>query len=415
MYYQKTVTRKGITVLTERMEAVRSVALGFWFATGSRHEPDRLAGMSHFLEHMMFKGTPNRTAADISQSFDRIGAELNAFTSKECTCYYARFVDQHLQDAVEVLADMVSNASLDEEAIRSEREVVLEEISRHEDTPDDRIHELFSRTLWTTHPLGRPILGHTDTVSTFNQERSLAFKDERYGTGDLVIAASGNVDHDDLVTLVERYVSLTERPPHPRPDEPPNVTSSSNVITRDTEQAHICYGFEAIPADDDDRFALSVMDSILGGGMSSRLFQEIREKHGLAYSVYSYRGLYRDTGALTVYVGTRPSNAVQVMGMVKDEIEKLLTDGINDEELHRAKESIKGHLVLGLENTSARMTRLGKAAVTHGQLLSVDELIDRIDSVDHDAADAIARRILTRPANLAMIGPFQASEVEDLL
>jgi predicted Zn-dependent peptidase len=416
MFYEKSVLENGVTVLTEPMDTVRSVALGLWFAVGSRNEDPGQEGMSHFLEHMMFKGTESKTAAEISESFDRIGAELNAFTSKEYTCYYSRMVDEHLPEALSSLTDMVSHSLLDGDAIHSERQVVLEEIARHEDTPDDHVHELFASALWPGHPLGRPVLGRSDTVGSFDRDAAVSYLEARYRTGDMVVAASGNASHDELVSLVSEHVTdvpaaeASARPTHDGGTEPRIA-----VVTKDTEQSHICWGVESLPAGHEDRFVLSVLDSILGGGMSSRLFQEIREKRGLAYAVYSYHALYRETGALTVYVGTRPDNTAEVLRLVEEQVASLVEQGVSDEELHRAKESIKGSLVLGLENTRSRMTRLGKAQVTHGQLLSIDEIVDRIDAVEEDDLARVATAIFGGPHVTAVIGPVPEKDVASAL
>lgn len=415
MFYRETVLDNGVTVLTESLDSVRSVALGVWFSVGSRDESPAEAGMSHFMEHMMFKGTPTRSAADISETFDRLGAELNAFTSKEYTCYYARVIDEHVPTAIELLSDMVCNASLTDDACSKEREVVIEEIARMEDTPDDRIHELFSRALWPDHPIGLPILGSRDTVGGFDHLQSVAFRTRHYLTGNCVVAAAGSVDHDALVELVRTHLVLPEGPRSDRPAAEPPSTGRLAVIEKETEQSHICYGVSCMNARHPDRFALSVVDTVLGGGMSSRLFQEIREKKGLAYAVFSFHALYQDTGQFTVYAGTRPSNAEEVVRLIQTEIERLLTSGLTAEELSRAKESIKGHLVLGLESTRNRMTRIGKNAVTGGELLSVDEVVERIDAVDLENTHRVATEVLDRERVLAMIGPYSAEDVAHLV
>jgi predicted Zn-dependent peptidase len=416
MFYDKTVLDNGISVITERMDTMRSVAIGIWFAVGSRDERYPDDGLSHFLEHMMFKGTPTRSAAEISQTFDRLGAELNAFTSKEYTCYYARVLDRHVPEAVEVLADMVVNSTFDDGAIASEREVVLEEISRTEDTPDDRVHELFARTLWPDHPLGRPVLGQRETISAADRTQSLAYKAAHYETGACVVAAAGDVDHAQLVALVREHLAgLPHGDGVKRLHTDPSTETRLEVLPKETEQAHICWGVPALKATDDDRFVLSVLDATLGGGMSSRLFQEIREKKGLAYAVYSYHSLYQDTGAYTVYAGTRPSNMEQVVRLVQAEVEKVKQDGITAEELDRAKESIKGGLVLGLESTRNRMTRLGKSYVTDSPILSIDELVERLDAVTGDAVTAMARKLFDGRQALSIIGPFDVTNVEHLL
>ncbi len=414
MFYRKTVLGNGITVMSEEMDAVRSVALGIWFAVGSRDESPPEAGMSHFMEHMMFKGTPSRAAAQISEAFDQLGGELNAFTSKEYTCYYARVLDEHVPTAIEILSDMVVSSLLDEEACSNEREVVIEEISRMEDTPDDRIHELFANTLWPDHPIGLPILGRRETVGGFGHAESVAFRERHYLTGNTVVAAAGHVDHDALVELVERFLTMSAGPRSARPAAHAPSASRLAVLEKDTEQAHICWGVSGLNAHHEDRFTLAIVDSILGGGMASRLFQEIREKKGLAYAVYSFHALYQDTGQFTVYAGTRPANAEQVIRLVQAEAERVRTQGVTPEELNRAKQSIKGHLVLGLESTRNRMTRLGKNEVTGGEILSVDEVIRRVDAVTNEDAKRVANGLLSAEKVLAVIGPFSAKDLQHL-
>ncbi|KAF0207644.1 MAG: processing [Actinobacteria bacterium] len=414
-FYDKTILDGGVEVITETIDTVRSVAIGIWFAVGSRDESPAEAGMSHFMEHMMFKGTPTRTAAEISQHFDRLGGELNAFTSKEYTCFYARVLDEHVDDAVEVLSDMCVSSLLADEAITPEREVVLEEISRHDDTPDDAIHELFASTLMPDHPLGLPILGQRETVGSFDHAAAADFKQRHYVTGNVIVAAAGHIDHARVVELVKRYLTLPEGTRTPRGEREPVVSSALRVVRKDTEQAHICWGVKGLRADSTDRFTLSILDSVLGGGMSSRLFQEIREKNGLAYAVFSYHSLYLDTGQYTIYAGTRPSNAEQVITLIKQEVEKITQDGITADELSRSKDSIKGQLVLGLESTRARMSRLGKSEVTNGEILSLDELVSRVDAVTGDDVRDLAQRLFSGPRVLAMIAPLDAEDVAHLL
>ncbi|MBE0477234.1 MAG: insulinase family protein [Coriobacteriia bacterium] len=414
-FYDRTILDNGLTILSETMDTVRSVAIGVWFAVGSRDEAPSEAGMSHFMEHMMFKGTPTRSAADISEEFDRLGAELNAFTSKEYTCYYSRVVDEHVPTAIEILSDMIADSLLAQDAIESEREVVIEEIARMEDTPDDRVHEMFARTLWPDHPIGLPVLGSRETVASFGHEDAVAFRHRHYLTGNCIAVAAGHVDHGDFVKAVRERLRLTEGPRSVR-ERTEAVTERRAVsLPKETEQAHVCYGVSGLNAHAEDRFVLSVLDSILGGGMSSRLFQEIREKRGLAYAVYSYHSLYQDTGQFTIYAGTRPGNMEQVVGLIKAEVAKVVTDGVTPEELHRAKESIKGHLVLGLENTRNRMTRLGKAETIQGEILTIDELVGRVDSVTREDVLRVARELFSDGRVLSVIGPFEGERVEALV
>ena len=415
MFYDKTVLESGITVITEPMDTVRSVTLGIWCAVGSRDEAPSEAGMSHFMEHMMFKGTPTRGAAEISQAFDRLGAELNAFTSKEYTCYYARLLDQHTEDAVEILSDMVVNASLAPDACLSEREVVLEEISRYDDAPDEQVHELFASTLMPLHPLGLPVIGTRETVGGFDHDAATDFHRAHYKTGNIVVAAAGALDHDEIVDMVRSRLTLPAGERCARTHAVPVTEPRLKVLRKDTEQAHICFGVAGLAARNEDRFKVAILDGVLGGGMSSRLFQEIREKRGLAYAVYSYHAQYQDTGQFVVYAGTRPENAAEVVGLIRHEIDGITARGITADELDRVRESIKGQLVLGLESTRSRMNRLGKSEVTDGELLSLDEIVARIDAVTADDVHEMARRIFDGNHALAIIAPLDEDEVAHLL
>ncbi len=413
--FERSYTPDGIEVITEAIDGIRSVSVGIWIAVGSRDEAPCDAGMSHFLEHMMFKGTPTRTAQQISEHFERIGAEINAFTSKEYTCYYTRVLDTHASDALDVLADMVARSLLAEDAIRSEREVVLEEIARRDDAPDDAIHDLFVEQLMGSHPLGRPVLGTRETVASFDRERSLRFRDDRYVTGNVVVAAAGHLDHGALLEAVSRTLTLRSGTRTARPPRAIDTQHGIHVVPKDTEQAHICWGVEGLPARSEQRFVLAILDSVLGGGMASRLFQEIREKRGMAYSVYSYHNLYTDTGQLTVYAGTRPGNTVEVIRLIRGQAGTIAGDGITADELDRAKESIKGQLVLALENSRNRMTRLGKAEITGSELLSTDEVIARVDAVTLDEVNDLARTLFSRPETITVIGPVDESMADHLL
>lgn len=415
MFYRKTVLDNGLTVLSEPMDEVRSITLGIWFAVGSRDESPAEAGMSHFMEHMMFKGTPTRSARDISEAFDRLGAELNAFTSKEYTAYYSRFVDENLPQAFEILSDMIVSASLTDESAESEREVVIEEIARMEDTPDDRVHEIFAHALWPNHPLGLPILGSRESVGSFDHGRSDEFRSRHYVTGNAIVAAAGNVDHDDLVELAKKHLSLPQGPRsiRPRAEAPP--TSRLTVLTKETEQSHIVYGTGAFDANHPDRFVLSVLDGVLGGGMSSRLFQEIREKRGLAYAVYSFSALYQDTGEFAVYAGTRPENTEEVVRLIQLEMERVALEGVTDDELDRVRQAVMGHLILGMEATRNRMTRLGKNETTGTEMLSASEIMERFEAVTMDDLKRVAADIFTRERVLAAIGPFDREQLEHLV
>jgi predicted Zn-dependent peptidase len=416
VFYRKTVLDNGITVMTEPMDSVRSIALGVWFSVGSRDESPEEAGMSHFMEHMMFKGTPTHSSQDISEQFDRLGAELNAFTSKEYTCYYSRFVDEHLATAFDLLGDMVVNAALEDEACAKEREVVIEEMARMEDTPDDHIHEIFSHALWPDHPIGLPILGDRGTVGQFDHAQSVAFRARHYLSGNCTVAAAGSVDHERLVELAqEKLAHLPIGPRGVRPVAKAAGEARIAVLKKETEQTHICYGVSTMDSRHPDRFALSMLDGVLGGGMSSRLFQEIREKNALAYAVYSFSALYQDTGEFAIYAGTRPENTEKVIRIIREETEKIAEKGVTPDELDRVRQATLGHLVLGLESTRMRMTRLGKNDVTGGEILSADEIMERFDAVTMDDLKRVSAEVLAGEKVLAVIGPFDREALEPLV
>jgi len=415
MFYRKTVLDNGITVISEPVDSVRSVSLGIWFAVGSRDESPAEAGMSHFMEHMMFKGTPTRSAKDISEEFDRMGAEFNAGTSKEYTVYYARFLDQHLPTAFELLSDMVSNASLAEEECVKERNVVIEEIKRMEDNPEDQVGEIFESALWPNHPIGLPVIGSRETVGTFDHDAAVAFRTKHFLTGNVVVAAAGNVDHDDIIALAEKFLAnLPVGPRTPRVHAASVEQESLVALNKDTEQAHILLGMVTMDARDEDRFALQMMNDVVGGGMSSRLFQQIREQRGLAYAVQSYPALYQDTGQFTVYVGTGPENVSEVIEVIRAEFAKVAEEGITADELARAQESAAGHLALSTEATRNRMMRLGRSEVCGNVVLSAEEAINRFNAVTLDDVKRVASKLLTAKTTLAVIGPVSESELAAL-
>jgi predicted Zn-dependent peptidase len=405
--FERTTLDSGATVVTEKMTEVRSVTVGFWFDVGSRDEPDHLAGTSHFLEHLLFKGTPTRSAKDIADAFDAVGGDVNAFTGKEYTCYYARVLDDDLPMAVEVLADMINNSSLEPSEFESERRVILEEIAMHEDTPDELVHDLFYRAMWDGHPLGRPVLGYNDTISKVARDEVEAYWRGRYLPPNMVVAAAGNVDHFDLVKRVEELFTREGGERTARGGTGPTWFAGAKVHKRPTEQAHIVVGCEGLVRTDPDRHALAVLDTVLGGGMSSRLFQEIREKRGLAYSVYSYRSLFADTGTFAVYAGTTPQNAETVIDIVLGQFEDVLANGLSAAELERAKGHLKGSLVLSSEDPSSRMNRLGRQQLTTGEILSIDELIARFDRITMDDVQRVAERLFSpRRFRVTVVGPF---------
>ena len=411
MFYRKTVLDSGITVISEPMDSVRSTSLGIWFSVGSRDESPAEAGMSHFMEHMMFKGTPTRSARDIAEQFDHMGAMFNAETWKEHTAYHARFVDSELPKAFEILADMVCHANLDDASAELEREVVIEEIARMEDDPDDQVHEVFERILWPDHPLGLSTLGNRTTVGGFDHAKSAEFRTRHYVTGNTVVAAAGNLDHDELVALTERYLADLSRGPRSQRTHALAVSRSAlSALTKDTEQAHVVYGTATIDASDPDRFPLYLMNGVLGGGMSSRLFQEIREKRGLVYSVGSMPILFQDSGEFAMFAGSRPENVHTVLELMQEETARMAAEGVTAEELDRARQAVVGQQVLGMESTSARMRRLGRNEVTGGEILSTDEVIDRFNEVTLDQVSEIARSVLSAEKVLSVVSPLPKSE-----
>jgi predicted Zn-dependent peptidase len=385
-------------------------------AAGSRDEEPAEAGVSHFLEHMMFKGTPTRTATEISEAFDRLGAEVNAFTSEEATCYYCRAVDHHGPEAFSILSDMVVNSSFEQSEAISEREVVLEEISRMEDTPDQKADELFTLTLLAGHPLGLPVIGRRETVAAFTPDNLRSYTSRHYRTGDIIVAAAGNLSHDDIVKLAEEGLAgLPVGKRAPRALSAPKAERRLVVANKELEQAHICWGTLALAANDPDRFAMDLLNAVLGGSMASRLFREIRDKRGLAYAVHSYLSRHAETGAFTVYAGTRPDNSAQVIELITAEVAKVLESGITSEELARAKDSVEGSIVLGLENTNRRMMRLGGAEAGSLELLSIDEVMERYAAVTLADVHRVAKATLGGPRTLAVVGPHTETEMGALL
>jgi predicted Zn-dependent peptidase len=415
----RTEYASGLRIVTEAMPGMRSVALGVWVDVGSRDERPGVAGASHFLEHLLFKGTRTRTARDIADAFDAVGGDLNAFTAKEFTCYYCRVRDQDLPMAVEFMSDMLQNSAVAKSDVEAERQVILEEINMRDDDPGDLIHDLFAETLWQGHPLGRPVLGTRETIGSISRDQIKRFYTRLYRPPHFVIAAAGNLDHRRLCTLVEQNMETGKKlaPGQSRKvrmgGDVPTSSGSTVVRRRTTEQAHISLGTSAYSRKDPQRFAFSVVNSALGGGMSSRLFQEIREKRGLVYSVYSYHSMFAETGAFAVYAGTTPSKAEEVLTIVRREMQDIAGGGLTKEELDRAKGHLKGSLVLSLEDTSGRMSRIGKSEISHGEILSVDEVLERTDAVTREDAERVAQDVFRRPMALAVIGPFEEGAFQE--
>src|ERR1700723_338101 len=413
---RRTVLPGGLRVVTEFLPAVRSVALGIWVGVGSRDEDERHAGATHYLEHLLFKGTRKRSALEISSLMDAGGGELNAFTAKEYTCYYARVLDADLPLAVDILSDMVTSSLITPKDVDAERNVVLEEIAMNEDDPSDTVHEAFTARLYGDTPPGRPILGTTDSINKITRDQIFEHYQARYTPEHLVVAAAGNLDHETVVQLVARaFGPVLDRAAEPAPprlngDHAPGAERQAGVgttlVSRGIEQANLVLGCEALARTDDRRFALGVLNAAFGGGMSSRLFQEVREKRGLAYSVYSFAAQHADTGMWGIYVGCLPAKADEVLAICAEEVTRLVEGGLTDAELARGKGQVRGSIVLGLEDPSSRMSRLGKSELVYPRLEPVDEVLAAIDGVTHDHVRAVAADILTRPKALAVVGPF---------
>jgi predicted Zn-dependent peptidase len=414
--HRLTTLESGVRIVTEAMPSVRSVSIGFWVGTGSRHESEQQAGLSHLLEHLLFKGTAKYESVQIDQIFDAMGAELNAGTGKETTSVFARVIDEHLTDAFDVMADMVFRPLLTD--VDSERQVILEEIAMYEDDPQEKVFDLLGEATFGSDPLGRAIIGRAEVISDTPVDAITAFHHDRYAPANIVIAAAGAVDHDRLVELASTRVPATAGGRHALaavgPLQLPDG-SQRRFERKETEQFHVCLGTTGLSRHDDRRFALRVLDTIFGGTSSSRLFQEVRERRGLAYAVYSFTSGYQDTGQIGLYVGTRADNLVQALEVVGTELTRALKDPATNDELVRAKENLKGRVVLALESTGARMNRLGSEVLAGEPLMALDEVVRRIDSVSHEDLVALVEELwLPERLSAAGIGPDEARFEEAL-
>jgi predicted Zn-dependent peptidase len=420
--HRTTTLDDGVRVITERIENVRSVALGFWIGTGSAMESDEQAGISHLLEHMLFRGTERYRSHEIDEIFDAMGAEINAGTDRESTSLYTRVMDRHLERAFDVAAEMVWRPKF--ESLEAEREVVLEEIAMYEDDPQDRVFDVLGEAVFGAHPLGRAVIGTREVVGVVTDEQLRAFHDERYAPGRIVIAAAGSVDHDALVELA-RAVGPTGPDAGARtsasgagasgssvangtvsaqtPSPEPKFERRVRFLRKDTEQYHVCLGGRGISRHDERRFALRVLEGVLGGTSSSRLFQEVRERRGLAYSVFSFSSLYAETGEIGLYVGTRPDNLTEALATIAAELERVVEDPASPRELDRSRENLKGRVALSLESTTARMNRLGSALLGDIPIYSVDEIVDRIDAVTVEDLRELTRELFA-PETLSAAG-----------
>jgi len=410
---RRTTLPGGLRVVTEHVPGVHSASVGVWVGVGSRDEGPSVAGAAHFLEHLLFKATPTRTAVQIAQAVDAVGGELNAFTAKEHTCYYAHVLDADLDLAVDLVADVVLNGVCAPEDVELERDVVLEEIAMRDDDPEDAIGDVFLSTLFGRHPVGLPVVGTVDSVSKMTRAQLHSFHMRRYTPERMVVAVAGNVDHEDVVSMVRQYFGSRLRrgqsavPPRKgagRVSGRPTLTMG----TRDAEQTHMTIGVRAPGRHWKHRWALAVLNTAIGGGLSSRLFQQVREERGLAYTVYSSVDTFAETGALSVYTACLPERFSEVVTVVTDVLQTVARDGITADECRIAKGSMRGGLVLGLEDSGSRMNRIGRSELNFGEHRSIDHTLAKIDDVTLDEVNAVARRVLAGPYGAAVLGPYQS-------
>ena len=415
---RRTVLPGGMRVVTESMSGVRSASIGVWVAAGSRDESPSMSGACHFLEHLLFKGTPSRSALDISVSLDAVGGEFNAFTAKEYTCFHARVLDEDLPLAIDVLGDMITSSDMSPADVEAEREVILDEIAMHDDDPEDVVTNLHAATAWRTSALGRPIAGTATSVSNLTRAQIVRFYRAAYRPENIVVAVAGNLNHTTVVRQVRKAFArsgfLSDPAPRPLPARRSarfkKASSGHARVTRPFEQVNVLLGFDGIARTDERRYALGVLNTILGGGPSSRLFQEVRERRGLAYSIYSFPSHYADAGAFCVGAGCLPGRLDDVLKVVRAELAELAEHGITAEELGRGKGQLRGGLVLGLEDSASRMSRIAKSELLYDDLPSIAETIRRVDEVTLDDVRTLARNLFRRPETLAVVGPDSASQ-----
>jgi predicted Zn-dependent peptidase len=412
--YRKDTLTNGIRVVSETLPKSRSISIGVWVKVGSRHEPEEIGGISHFIEHLFFKGTAKRTAKDIAIEMDSIGGEMNAFTSQETTTYYAKVVDEHLPVAIDILSDILLHSRFDPLEMEKERKVILEEIKSVEDTPDDYIHELFTNTVWVDNSLGRPILGTRDTIKALKHKDIVSYIENYYSPKEIVISVAGNFEHAHLIELLNASFGKLARGGIAKKEVTPVFNRAIAVKKKQLEQVQICVGCKGMHYTHEDRFVISALNTVLGNSMSSRLFQEIREQNALAYSIYSYVTSYRDTGLLTVYAGADPLNALEVVRLVTREFRKIKEEGITPAEETRVKNQIKGSLVLSLESSTSHMSRLARQEIYFGKYLSMDDIIKGVEKVTAGQVQSVAGQLFT-PENisLAILGPLNKADIPD--
>jgi len=418
MSVRRTVLPSGLRIVTEEVSSIRSAAVGIWVNVGSRDEAPAVAGASHFLEHLLFKGTKRRNALEISSAIESVGGEMNAFTSKEYTCFYARVIDSDLPMAVDVISDLITSSIVTAEDVDAERKVVLEEIAMRDDDPSDLVHDLYAETYYGDTPLGRPILGTIDSINEMSRNSVFNYYKKRYLPQDLVVAVAGNIKHKRVVAMVEEALSRDNfldvtGTPQIRANTPVKRVKQGRVgvIHRKSEQAHMFYGMEGVNRNDDRRFTMGVLSAALGGGMSSRLFQEIREKRGLAYSVYSYAQQFAGSGQIGFYAGCNPSKAVEVINIIQEVLHDVANNGMSHEEIERAKGAVRGSLVLSQEDSGSRMSRIGKSEIVYGQIMGFDEILQAVARVTPEDIRVIASEFLTKTPTLGVVGPYKSEAI----
>lgn len=412
--YRKDTLANGIRVVSETLPKSRSVSIGVWVKIGSRHEPQQIGGISHFIEHLFFKGTEKRSAKDIAIEMDSLGGEMNAFTSQETTTYYAKVVDEHLPVVIEILADILIGAKFDPVEMEKERKVILEEIKGVEDTPDDYIHELFTSTVWPDNSLGRPILGTRETIGALKHDDIISYINNYYSPREIVISVAGNFEHARLIELLNTHFGKLARNGLPKNEETPAFTHAVSVKKKQLEQVQLCIGCKGLNYTHEDRYTMSALNTVLGNSMSSRLFQEIREQNALAYSIYSYVTSYRDTGLLTVYAGMDPLNALKVVRLVMKELKKIKEEGITPAEELRVKNQIKGSLILSLESSNSHMSRIARQEVYFGKYLSMDDIIKGVEKVTAEQVRRLAEQLFSREnIALTVLGPLNRADIPD--
>lgn len=408
---EQTELGSGLRIVTETMPEARSVTLGAWIRIGGRDEPAALSGVSHFLEHLLFKGTPRRTARQIAEAVDAVGGEMNAFTAREHTAYYARLPCERMALGVEILGDVLSEPALRPDEVEAERQVIVEEILMNLDSPEDRVHTAMSKAVFGDHPLGREVLGEMATVQAITRGQIASFFDRWYRPGTMVVAAAGRLEHEAVVAAVSSALGHRSGGERPERTAPPPPTATVIVERDDTEQAHLCLGWRSLDSNDDDRWALGVANQILGGGMASRLFQEVREERGLAYSVYSHPTGFDDSGYLTIYCGTAPKRAREALAVIDGVVAGILSDGVTEAELAVATGYLEGSMLLGLEDSGGRMGRLGRSLMQRDRITPVEEHLAHLRVVTVEDVQRVLRRVLETPRSLAAVGPFDADQL----